>query len=141
MDLPATSARVHLPAALRDVLIRHAREEAPNECCGLLIGRGSSISDVVPTRNVASTPATRYAIDPAEHIAVNRRLRGSGLAVVGAYHSHPRGPARPSATDRAEAHYPDFVWVIVSLLPPDGCVAAFRLAEDRAHPVDIELEP
>jgi proteasome lid subunit RPN8/RPN11 len=35
--------------------------------------------------------------------------------VVGFYHSHPEGPDGPSATDRAQARWPDHVYVIVSL--------------------------
>jgi desampylase len=122
---------VLLPQHVRAELIAHARQEAPNECCGMLIGRGAAIERSVRVRNVADTPATRYRIDPAEHISLNRRLRGSSLSVVGAYHSHPRSAAVPSETDRCEALYPEFVWLIVSLAGGAGEIGAFRLTADR----------
>ena len=49
-------------------------------------------------------------------------------SIVGAYHSHPLSPAEPSASDVAEASYPDFVHLIVSLLPPAPEVRAYRIA-------------
>ena len=48
------------------------------------------------------------------------RLRGTGREVVGVYHSHPHSAAVPSPTDCREAHYPGFIWVIVSLAAPAG---------------------
>lgn len=130
---------VRLPASVRTAMIAHARDEAPNECCGLLIGRDGEIVDAVPARNLLASP-TRYLLDPAAHIDVRRRLRGTDRAVIGAYHSHPDAPAAPSDTDRAEALYPEFLWVIVSLAAPEGDVAAFRLTERAAAPVTIVLE-
>ena len=61
-------------------------------------------------------------------------------AVVGAYHSHPHGPAWPSASDLAEAYYAEFIWVIVSLAAPDAeALKAFRL--DGARIVELEIDP
>lgn len=101
-----------------DTMIAHAREEAPNECCGLLAGRGGRVDECVRTRNLKASP-TEYLVDPADHFAAIRRLRAEGRSVVGAYHSHPRSSAVPSPTDVREAHYPDFVHVIVSLAHAD----------------------
>jgi proteasome lid subunit RPN8/RPN11 len=125
---------------VRAEMIAHARQEAPNECCGLLIGRASSIDECVRARNLHASP-TRYLLDPADHIAAMRRIRGSDRSIVGAYHSHPRTPPIPSETDRAEAFYPDFVWVIVSLLDSEGDVAAFTLTGSGLTPVPIVSEP
>ena len=88
-------------------------------------------------RNVLESP-TRYEIDPAEHIGVNRRLRGSGRAVVGAYHSHPRSAPIPSTRDIAEAHYPEFIWVIVSLEGESPDCRAFRIAKGEVRQLRIE---
>jgi proteasome lid subunit RPN8/RPN11 len=116
--MTGTSGEVKIRRAAVDAMIAHARLDAPNECCGLLVGAGTLIDEAVRVRNIEAGPA-RYTLDPAEHIAVNARLRGSGRAVLGAYHSHPRTSATPSPSDLAEAFYPDFVYVIVSLARPD----------------------
>jgi len=66
-------------------IIEHAREAAPAECCGLLLGRGDEIVEAVRTRNIAAQP-TRFLIDPKDHINGRREARRRGLEVVGFYH-------------------------------------------------------
>ena len=130
---------IQLREAVRAEILAHARAEAPGECCGLLVGRGSLVVECVPSPNVDPNP-NRYEIDARVHIATNRRLRGSDRSVVGAYHSHPHSPAWPSASDLAEAYYADFIWVIVSLAAPDAeAVKAFRL--DGARIMELAIDP
>jgi proteasome lid subunit RPN8/RPN11 len=126
---------VRLAAGVRDRIIAHAVEERPNECCGLLVGRPLVIEACVPAANVDPDPRRRYRIDPATHIALNRRLRGSRLRVVGAYHSHPRTAATPSDSDVSEAAYPEFVWVIVSLQHETPSLLAYRVEAGSVVPV------
>lgn len=95
--------QVEIAASAYRALLAHAEREAPDECCGLLIGHGGRIEDARPARNAASDRRRRFLIDPADHFACIRAARGAGLAVVGAYHSHPQGAPAPSATDAAEA--------------------------------------
>lgn len=121
-----------------DGLIAHARDEAPFECCGLLAGDGDVIDEYLRTRNLRASEVA-YEIDPREHLAIMKGLRDRGRTVLGAYHSHPRTAAIPSATDVAEAHYErDFLYVIVSLerQPPD--VRAYRL--ERNALIEARLE-
>lgn len=96
-------------------MVAHAREAAPDECCGVLLGRGGVIVEAVRARNAAEHAATRFLIDPKDHIDARREARTRGLDVVGFYHSHPRSGAAPSDTDRAEAAYPGSLYVIVGL--------------------------
>ena len=90
----------------------HARDTAPEECCGLLLGTADSVAASVRAANVAEDRQRRYRIDPRDHFSAIRQARTLGLEVVGAYHSHPASPAIPSETDRAEA-FEAFVFVIV----------------------------
>ena len=115
-----------------------ALQEAPNECCGLLVGTGGLIDEAVPTRNVLSQPS-RYQIDPGQHIDLNRRLRGTSRSVIGAYHSHPRNEAVPSPRDLVEAHYPEFVWLIVSLAGDRPDFRAYRIADGKAFAVTLTV--
>src|SRR5437867_1361039 len=104
------SSRFRLPDVSIDrealtAIVAHARRDAPNECCGLLVGRAGKILEAIPTSNGASEPATRYEISPIDYFAQIRRCRrineaqSESFAVVGAYHSHPRGGPEPSETD------------------------------------------
>ena len=118
-------------------MLDHARQDAPLECCGLLLGVDGRVEESVRTRNVRAS-RTAYLIDPAEHLAVMKRVRAEGRAVVGAYHSHPRSPAVPSPTDLAEAHYEDFLYVIVSLADPAAPdVRGYRLNGRNFVPVTL----
>jgi proteasome lid subunit RPN8/RPN11 len=101
-------------------MIAHARQQSPDECCGLLLGQTGRIADAVAVTNVAHDPRRRYVIDPREHLRVVREARTRQLDVIGAYHSHPRSAPVPSATDAAEA-FSGFVFLIVGLAaePPE----------------------
>ena len=100
--------------------IAHAREAAPRECCGLLLGHDQVVAEAYRTKNISADPS-RFVVEPEDHIRGRREARGRALDVVGFYHSHPRTPAVPSETDRAEAAYPDHLHLIVGLAaePPD----------------------
>jgi proteasome lid subunit RPN8/RPN11 len=107
-----------------EAILRHAERANPLECCGVLVGREGEILQAVEARNLADDP-NRYFLDPEDHIVIRRRARAAGLAVVGFYHSHPHSAARPSETDRAEATYPDHLYLIVG----GGEVRLFRLMD------------
>lgn len=85
-----------------------------DEVCGLLLGRGDTIDRLVPCRNVAADPAVRFEIDPTALIAAHRAARGGAPAVIGHYHSHPSGVARPSPRDAADAAPDGSIWLIVA---------------------------
>ena len=123
-----------------DDLVAHARAEAPLECCGLLLATGGIIDEAVRTRNVRRSP-TRFEIDPEDHFAVIRRARSTGRVVAGAYHSHPRGPRVPSATDAAELNDPSLVHVIVSLDADPPSIAAFQWTSGNFVAIDLVPVP
>jgi proteasome lid subunit RPN8/RPN11 len=109
-------------------MVAHAREDAPDECCGLLVGSANRIDEAVRTRSLERSP-NRYQVDPAAHFALIRRLRGTDRAIIGAYHSHPRSAAEPSPSDLREAYDSELVYVIVSLAGVEPEVRAWKIAE------------
>ena len=117
---------IELTRAAFDRILAEARTGFPAEACGLLLGRGDRIEQALPTRNVHSTPQTHFEIDPQALIDAHRAARRSGSEVVGYYHSHPAGPATPSATDQAMASGDGRVWAIVA----GGDVTFWRDDED-----------
>jgi proteasome lid subunit RPN8/RPN11 len=110
-----------------DATIAHARQDAPAECCGCSSAAATTIVRPSPRGNIAAAPP-RFLIDPKDHID-RRRDGDSGLDVLGFYHSHPRSPALPSETDRAEAAYSDHLYFIVSLANDEPDLRLFRYAE------------
>jgi proteasome lid subunit RPN8/RPN11 len=112
-----------------DAIVAHARAEAPRECCGVLIGSAATVTEAAAAKNIADA-STRFLIDPQDHIDAIRRARQRGLQVVGFYHSHPHSSAVPSETDRAEANYPDHLYLIVGLAAASPEIRLFRLTTD-----------
>lgn len=112
-------------------ILAQAREEAPLECCGLLLGRGRVVERVFRGTNTDRSPVT-YNMDPQELFRAHREMETLGLDLVAIYHSHPRTRAFPSSTDVAKATYPDSVYLIISLQDgPVPDVRAFRIQDGR----------
>jgi proteasome lid subunit RPN8/RPN11 len=112
-----TAPRIDLPAALAAAITKAAQQAAPAECCGLLeggrLGDHFTIRALHPSRNLSAAP-DRFEIDPRDHIAAAKQARANGAAIIGCYHSHPDGVARPSARDLAGAGAEYFLWLIAA---------------------------
>ncbi len=110
---------IELPRAVFDELVYRAYDGDGHEVCGILGGRYDGERTVVesayPAENVADVPEVRYRIDPEEQLEIVEGIEEEGGDIAGFYHSHPAGPAQPSATDAARATWPDLSYVIVSL--------------------------
>lgn len=116
-------------------ILAEERRSPDREVCGLLFGTADQVVAVEPCPNVASNPARRFEIDPTRLLAAYRRGRAGGPNVVGHYHSHPTGIARPSACDAAEAAADGSLWLIVAA----GDIAAWRAV--AAGPVEGRFAP
>jgi proteasome lid subunit RPN8/RPN11 len=131
--------RVVLPGSLHDRLLEEGSSAFPRECCGLIEGvleeTVARVTTIHPTRNLA-TDSDRFEIDPAEQIALMKRLRGTGREIIGCYHSHPNGRAEPSARDRAGAFGADFLWLIVAVTSFEGGLDA-SLRAYEIEPDDV----
>jgi proteasome lid subunit RPN8/RPN11 len=133
---------VEIPRELRRAIVAHAREAAPRECCGLLLGSTGRVQFAVRCPNRARG-TTRYRVDPQVHFDLQRTVRRfvPAMAVLGAYHSHPSGPARPSPRDVAEANDPTWIHVIVGPVTSRPTVAAFRISGSAIEPLRIRWSP
>ena len=83
-------------------LSRLAREAAPLEACGVLLGRREDERLRVHEARALTNPERepgRFRLEPGELATVLREADSLGLEVLGAWHSHPEGELRPSARD------------------------------------------
>ena len=99
---------LELSATLQGRLGRWAHEGYPAECCGLLLGRQDDgvvhVEEVVQARNANAERAhDRFELDAEDFLRADAQARARRLDVVGIWHTHPDHPARPSATDCAQA--------------------------------------
>jgi [CysO sulfur-carrier protein]-S-L-cysteine hydrolase len=120
-----------------DALIEHAREEAPNECCGYARARGGAIEQTFRAHNPRRSPYG-YELDSKSLLAANE-LDDEGHEVA-IYHSHPRSPAEPSQTDINLATYPHWTYLIVSLAGDEPHVRAWRIVDGRVDEEEIEVD-
>lgn len=136
-----------------DEIYKHAVESYPDECCGVVIGKGGTQA-VHRCRNIqnelhAADPEahprdarTAYAINRAEADKIYAEARENGKEVIAFYHSHIDCDAYFSETDKAaqaafgEPEFPDAVQIVVSVIKKNICgLKAFKWdkAKKRFH--------
>ena len=92
----------------------HAREEAPNECCGLIGGVDGEARTLYRAKNAEASPL-RYNLDPQDQFRIMREMEDRGEELSAIYHSHTHSEAYPSETDVKLAFYPEARYIVVSL--------------------------
>src|SRR5439155_11233314 len=85
---------VVIPAQIRAELQAHARAEAPNEACGLVVLRDGAAERYIPGENAAASP---YRFELRTY-PENWFLEDEGYELA-VFHSHVSSPPRPSRTD------------------------------------------
>jgi proteasome lid subunit RPN8/RPN11 len=155
---PGAAGRAHpgpasarLPASIRDAIVEHARREAPNEGCGIVVGDrpaadGGRALRWAPVRNAAASPF-RYGIDPDDLLHLTIETDDADEVFWAIVHSHVASPARPSPTDLRESHYPDALYLLVSLDPLEAdastaapSVRAWRILDGGVHEVELTID-
>lgn len=131
VGLPVTQLK--LPPQARQAMLAHAAFCHPDECCGLLAGDGGGLVRFVYALTNAEPSPITYTIDAREHFGALQHAERNGWELIGAFHSHPHGPPRPSATDLARAAEPDWAYVIVS----EQRLHAFRIVDRIPTPVEL----
>ena len=125
-----------------EAMIAHARETAPQECCGL-IGGVSEIKAVTlyRLRNVTLHPESAYEAAPEDLFAAQRQMRERGEDLLAIYHSHPRASdPLPSDTDVRLAYYPSAKYLIIGLGGLEAVIKAFSISERDQRWQQVEYE-
>ena len=127
---------IRVSRAVLQRLLDEAARAAPEECCGILLGRDGLIDEARPAPNVSADRARRFEIDPQALVDAHRAARGGGPGVLGYFHSHPGGPAAPSAIDRTQATHDGSVWAIIG----ESGVTFWRDEEAGFVPLSYTIE-
>jgi [CysO sulfur-carrier protein]-S-L-cysteine hydrolase len=110
---------VRIPQKLIDEIVAHAREDMPNECCGMIGGSDGEATVVRRVANSAASPL-RYEMDPQQQYDALKAIEDGGGELLSIYHSHTKSAAYPSQTDVNQAvAWPDQIYLIVSLADQD----------------------
>ncbi|HWO94235.1 MAG TPA: M67 family metallopeptidase [Dehalococcoidia bacterium] len=125
-----------LPQSYYESIVAHAREDAPNECCGILAGDDGRVVKLYRATNIEHSPY-RYNVDPKELFHIYREIEERSWDLLGIYHSHTATEAYPSPTDVRLAGWPDAIYLIVSLRDAAPVLRAFRIND--GHVTEEEL--
>jgi proteasome lid subunit RPN8/RPN11 len=119
------------------LMIAHAEQTYPHECCGLMMGKinenwDKQLVEIIPTENawnaetsnnfeiletsqeVVTTTEHYFTISPQAMLKAQKQGRDRNLVIIGIYHSHPDHPAIPSEFDRVYA-WSEYSYVIISV--------------------------
>ena len=121
-------------------MVAHAREDLPNECCGMVAGLDGEATEVIRVENAAASPL-RYEMDPKAQYEAWKSIEDGGKELLAIYHSHTKSAAYPSQTDVNQAvAWPDQVYVIVSLADEDAPdVKGYFLKDLRIADAEISI--
>jgi [CysO sulfur-carrier protein]-S-L-cysteine hydrolase len=126
---------------LLDEIVAHTREEAPNECCGMVSGTDGAASRVYRARNAFASPL-RYEVHPQDQFRITTEIEDRGEEIAAIYHSHTKSEAYPSQTDvNLAANWPDPVYLICSLADPERPeTRAFAIRDGAVEEVELVVE-
>jgi proteasome lid subunit RPN8/RPN11 len=119
-------------------IVEHAREEAPNECCGLIAVRDDAAVEVYRATNVEASPL-RFMIDGQDLLrTLDIEQRGLDLVI---YHSHTRTAPEPSQTDITYAvNWPQAGWLIVGLKDRVADVRLWRIQGGQVAEAELAVK-
>ena len=129
---------MRIPRSMLDRIVAQAREEAPNECCGMIAARDGTAITLHPARNAAASPL-RYEIDGMEQYRIQSAIEDAGHDLGAIYHSHTRSAPLPSQTDINLAFYPEALYIIVGVKGPEDDVRAFTIVDGQVSEAVLEV--
>ncbi len=131
---------MRIAQSLIDEIVAHARDDLPNECCGMVGGGDGGARTVYRAENAEASPL-RYSIDASEQFRLMQTIEAAGEELVGIYHSHTKSAAYPSQTDVNLAGWPDAVYLIASLADSEAPeVKGFWIRDGRIEEAELDVE-
>ena len=101
-------------------ILAHAKENLPEEACGLIAGidRQDGVREIKKVYLLTNIDHTNehFSIDPKDQLASIKDMRAEGLKPLGNWHSHPESPSRPSEEDKRLANDSNASYLILSLM-------------------------
>ena len=132
---------LRIDRATYDAIVAHAREDHPDEACGVVAGpEGSDRPErFIPMLNAERSP-TFYRFDSMEQFRVWREMDQRDEEPVVIYHSHTATEAYPSRTDISYASEPGAHYVLVSTRDPDEVeFRSFRIVDGAVTEEEVRI--
>jgi proteasome lid subunit RPN8/RPN11 len=119
-------------------IVAHAREEAPNECCGMIATVDGRAVEVFRATNTAASPL-RYEVEPRDQLRIETTIEDSGWELGAIYHSHTRSAPYPSQTDINLAFHPQAVYLILGLASEEPEIRGYRIVDGKVEEVEVRI--
>jgi proteasome lid subunit RPN8/RPN11 len=100
-------------------ILAHAKENLPEEACGLIAGKiedGNKVIEKVYLLENIDHSNEHFSLNPKEQLAAVKDMRANGIVPLGNWHSHPESPSRPSEEDKRLAYDSSASYLILSLM-------------------------
>jgi [CysO sulfur-carrier protein]-S-L-cysteine hydrolase len=142
---PSLTAVLKIAREHVEAMITHAREDHPDEACGVIVGsEGSDVATRLVRMINADRSPTFYRFDPQEQFELYKSMDAAGEEIVVVYHSHTSTEAYPSRTDIALAAEPQAHYVLVSTAESgasDGPVSvrSYRIVDGSVTEEEIDV--
>ncbi len=133
---------IRMPYQFLDEMVDYARENLPNEACGLIAGtedeEGKEIKKVYYLTN-ADAAMDHFTMNPQEQLSAIKDMRANGWKPLGNWHSHPQSPSRPSEEDKRLAYDPKASYMILSLMAQNPVLNSFHIENQAVEKEDLQI--
>jgi proteasome lid subunit RPN8/RPN11 len=109
--------KIILSKLQQKILLDHTCKEEPNEACAILYGNKIEEENIVKeiwlTNNSNPSPI-EFTLSAEQTWEMDQKRKELNLEIIGIFHSHPKGDAFPSSTDKKFMQNNPYVWIIYS---------------------------
>jgi proteasome lid subunit RPN8/RPN11 len=130
--------KIILSKLQQKILLDHTCKEEPNEACAILYGNKieeeNTVKEIWLTKNSNPSPI-EFTLSAEQTWEMDQKRKELNLEIIGIFHSHPKGDAFPSSTDKKFMQNNPYVWIIYS-----GINKNFRAFILESDSVEIQIE-
>ena len=130
--------KIILSKIQKKILLDHTHKEEPNESCAILYGNKieeeNTVKEIWLTKNSNPSPI-EFTLSAEQTLEMDQKRKELNLEIIGIFHSHPKGDAFPSSTDKKFMQNNPYVWIIYS-----GINKNFRAFILESDSVEIQIE-
>ncbi len=130
--------KIIIPEDVYHTVIDHVIKNFPEEACGVLAGTNNTVTIGLPVTNQLHS-RVKFYMEPIELYKALERIESEELDLLAIFHSHPKGPDRPSETDVKEFLYPGVATIICSPKEDYWLFKPYMIENGNYHEIELVL--
>ena len=131
--------KIIIPEFVYQIVINHVVSNFPEEACGVLAGNNNKVTIGLPVTNQLHS-RVKFYMEPIELYKALEKIETEELDLIAIFHSHPKGPDRPSETDVKEFLYPGVATIICSPKEKNWSLKSFMIENDSFREIELVLD-